>query len=281
MATLQLLVGFNDITQKEYLEQLKSSFVHILNTDEIYNSLRDKHKLFDVVVGFATRSLKNDVDVIITGSHNLRARWRKSICKKLGDLVRAKICKIFAMPITVGCAGVECFEQRKNFQVPHPTEGWTKIDIVRNNITDFHNLTRYLTYNTSHDIEGRLESIEDHMIFASEMARISGESKPVISALAYHDIGKVFTKTFGDKCARYPKHENVSAHMYLTSSEFETDEDPIHTLYLIAWHTSFFKMSDKQQTAFARKYGRRLYEDLIKMKFYDSRAKVIAVGYSE
>lgn len=137
------------------------------------------------------------------------------------------------------------------FQMPYYYEGWDDIQVVRTcdedeRATDINflldKMIDFKQDNPHHsmDLLGHLES-------AMNYAVLHGYSKNVGKAALYHDIGKVFTKTFVNHkgettdVAHYYGHEGWSAYyIMLLSRSLEDRRDWMRVAVLIQWHMAHY-----------------------------------------
>lgn len=145
-------------------------------------------------------------------------------------------------------------QQLRAFRLPMRTEGYDQIDIVRTStntdIPDQGMLSRFDQQNPHHTL-----TLGDHMTAVrDETLRLcratdmeDHEVDDLVLAAAWHDIGKLRTKTF--RCAsgrpsdiaHYYGHENVGAHMMMAEilPELMPDADTNRMLRiatLVEWH---------------------------------------------
>lgn len=104
------------------------------------------------------------------------------------------------------------------FSAPFVIEGWDEIQVI---VTDHSKIKRISKEELDIDQENphhRL-SLYNHMLTAKNLME-SHYGNRLSDVAFYHDIGKLFTKTYwgDDEKAHYPRHENWSAYIYLVEN---------------------------------------------------------------
>jgi putative nucleotidyltransferase with HDIG domain len=109
----------------------------------------------------------------------------------------------------------------------------------------------------------------------------------VIEAALYHDIGKIWTKTYinasGEKTdiAHFYNHENVGAYMYLVAKVIDFEETGAemknnHALYvasLINWHMRpYLEMNDAKREREYEMLGEEFVKDILLIHEADRQA---------
>lgn len=171
-------------------------------------------------------------------------------------------------------------KQIKSFQMPHYIEGWDQIGIIRDKqlTGEYYLLSPVYQYNLSHYSPHHEESIQQHMLSSAALAMVDRVDQTVITALLYHDIGKILTRTFTDShgnptdVAHYYGHENVSAYMFLTSEEWSDIKKREEVLYLIQYHMRvYFDGYEK----FKQQFSEDFIEKLELVHKYDEMGRAV------
>lgn len=143
------------------------------------------------------------------------------------------------------------------FSAPFVIEGWDEIQVI---VTDYSAIKKIKKEELDVDQENpnhRL-SLYNHMLQSKlELEKI--DRKDLSDVGFYHDIGKLFTKTYwgDDGKAHYPRHENWSSYIYLSENrdkfksyydenaiDNSNDDDILKLLYksyLIENHMKFYQ----------------------------------------
>ena len=145
------------------------------------------------------------------------------------------------------------------FSAPFVIEGWDEIQVI---VTDQSAIKRISKEELDIDQENPNHklSLYNHMIQSKlELEKI--DRKDLSDVGFYHDIGKLFTKTYwgDDGKAHYPRHENWSSYIYLSENrdkfksyydenaiDNSNDDDVLKLLYksyLIENHMKFYQDS--------------------------------------
>ena len=237
------------------------------HNSEVFNELHRR------VISF----LKKGKDVVYDAT-GLSSRRRRGFLKQLSQIECDKTCAVFSTPFetcvkrdaqrerSVGRGVI--FKQMKQFQFPHPNEGWDKILLIRADNSEKVRLMDFFSEDieTPHECAPHHgESIQEHMEMSSDMARENGEPEEVVAALLFHDLGKLYTKGFFNskgepsEVAHYYSHENVSSYLFLTSKEWDNYKNSRYILYLIQYHMrSYFQGYDKFSKDFSINFIRDL-----------------------
>lgn len=164
--------------------------------------------------------------------------------------------------------------------MPQFEEGWNNINIItvendkKTNLPDL----LYASSFIEHDNPHHLETIGNHLTMAYNFSAENRDSLYLMTAVLYHDIGKLFTKTFinskGEKTdiAHFYGHERVSAYLFATSHQFTADTISLKIIWLIENHMCpYFQGYEKWK----EKQNKDLIKDLEKLHKYDKLARLI------
>ena len=168
------------------------------------------------------------------------------------------------------------------FQPPAHYEGWEEVRLVPEG-TGFafpFAMTETFDQKNAHHTLFLL----DHLRGASRIVQEKAPEKPYLSEAAlFHDVGKVFTRTFGPEGqAHYYGHENCSSYLFLldalAAGRLTTQEGRRKALYtadLIACHMRplTWDSLEKERKRDREKFGEAMYEDLCLLHEGDTGAK--------
>ena len=263
---------------------------------------------------------------------NLNMKRRMSFLEEIKNIDCEKICVIVNTPFEVCVSQNNKRErvvpysvlkrQRESFQCPYYYEGWdniciTNIDEDLSSLEDILEASRLI----SHDNPHHTLSIGKHMDKAFEYCSHRAAALSIMAndrnidemkkeeyfkeaeqwseialAAKFHDIGKIYTKSFlnskGELCkiAHYYQHQNVSAYTILShlsyssninyisccSEEVELEKENIafwlKIVVLVQWHMEHYFRKDKAWDKFESLVGKELVELLDKLHEADKAA---------
>ena len=274
---LFVLVGISGSGKSWFAnESLKEDF-EVFSSDairaEIFGDETDQshnQKVFEILHKRLRLALKNGKNCIYDAT-NLNRKRRITFLKSIQDIDCKKSCFIVATPFEL------CVERDKNrarsvgekvirrqisqFQLPILEEGWDEVLIHHNDEIDYPSIYSYFPEkDVPHDCAPyHYEGITDHMdMTLKELLKTDKVTLALVEATSFHDVGKFYTKSFYDKKgnrknrATYYGHENWSAYLYMTSSEYWNLNGVIENgepstgdgaLYLIALHMELYRES--------------------------------------
>ena len=145
-------------------------------------------------------------------------------------------------------------QQLRAFRLPMPAEGYDRIEVVRTSdrteVPDERTLTEFDQENPHHTMTlgAHMRAVEKrtrHLCADAEMDET--EAEELAMAAAWHDVGKLRTKTFKStsgrvsRIAHYYGHENVGAHMLMSEilpalMPDTEDEAMLRIATLVEWH---------------------------------------------
>jgi predicted kinase len=297
-AKLIFLVGLSGSGKSTWAEEfIKDNDAELLSSDRLRlelfgdeNDQRHNSEVFNELHRRAIDFLKKGKTVVYDAT-GLSGSRRKSFINQLSRVDCWKICVVFAVPFSEcierdlkrdRCVGREVIlKQMKQFQTPHINEGWDEILIFRTKECQKIKLMDFFSkeLEVPHDCGPyHMETIQEHMRMCAGMAREKGESRDVVDALLFHDLGKLYTKGFFNAkgepsgIAHYYYHENVSSYLFLTSQEWDNYEDSEYILYLIQYHMRpYLQGYDK----FSRELSIEFIRDLEAVHKYDKLGRKI------
>lgn len=274
---LFVLVGISGSGKSWFAnESLKEDF-EVFSSDairaEVFGDETDQthnQKVFEILHKRLRLALKNGKNCIYDAT-NLNRKRRIAFLNSIQDIGCKKFGFVMATPFE------RCVERDKNrarsvgekvirrqisqFQLPLLEEGWDEVLIHHNDEIDYPSIYNYFPEeDVPHDCAPyHYEGITEHMdMVLRELLKTGKATLALVEATAFHDVGKFYTKSFYDKKgnrrhrATYYGHENWSAYLYMTSSEywnlngvFEDGTPSVAdgALYLIALHMELYRES--------------------------------------
>ena len=272
---LFVLVGISGSGKSWFAnESLKEDF-EVFSSDairaEVFGEETDQthnQKVFEILHKRLRIALKNGKNCIYDAT-NLNRKRRITFLKSIQDIDCKKCCFVVATPFEL------CVERDKNrarsvgekvirrqisqFQLPLLEEGWDEVLIHHNDEIDYPSIYNYFPEeDVPHDCAPyHYEGITEHMdMTLRELLKTDKVTLALVEATSFHDVGKFYTKSFYDKKgnrknrATYYGHENWSAYLYMTSSEYWNLNGVIENgapsigdgaLYLIALHMELYR----------------------------------------
>lgn len=232
-------------------------------TDQTHNQ-----EVFEILHKRLRMALKAGKNCVYDAT-NLNRKRRMAFLKSIQNIDCKKFCFVVATPFEL------CIERDKNrdrsvgekvirrqisqFQLPLKEEGWDDVFIHKNDEIDYPSIYSYFPeIDVLHDCAPyHYEGITEHMdMVLRELLKSGKATLALVEATAFHDVGKFYTKSFYDKKgnrqnrATYYGHENWSAYLYMTSSEYWNLNGVIENgvpsigdgaLYLIALHMELYR----------------------------------------
>ena len=223
----------------------------------------DQHiGVFEEMLSQTRQNLKAGKSVIYDAT-NLHRKYRMALLDNIKKLGVYKVCILFTEPYKVCCARnkqrseyaivpeYRMQQMVQSFDVPMEYEGWDAIEIVQTESGEslshlFEKTKGFDQDNKHHAFDLYEHSIQTYQYISSYINDFEdiADSEVLLEAAKYHDIGKLFTKTYKKPSgeisdqAHYYRHENVGAYVYLsgkTENKF-TDVQRRQVAVLINWH---------------------------------------------
>ena len=221
----------------------------------------DQHAgVFEEMLSQTRQNLKAGKSVIYDAT-NLHRKYRMALLDNIKKLGVYKVCILFTEPYKVCCdrnkqrseyAIVPEYRMQQmvqSFDVPMEYEGWDAIEIVQTEFGEsliqlFEKTKGFDQDNKHHAFDLYEHLIQTYQYVRDNINAIVLDQDVLLEAAKYHDIGKLFTKTYKKPTgeisdqAHYYRHENVGAYVYL-SGEKETKFTDIQcrqVAALINWH---------------------------------------------
>ena len=215
-------------------------------------------EIFKILIGRVRSDLQAGFSCAIDAS-NLRRRRRIALLNGLRPKNVKKTCVlVLSSPETLlkrnrlrprVVPDKSIHEMLCSFETPYYYEGWDEIRYVYNDGP--YRFPREAAALFDQENPFHALTLGEHMDAAREYARINGFSPAVQEAAWYHDIGKLYTRSFPNRSGEataythYYGHENYGAYLYLCEilSDAARENRWRKTLYiagLINWHMCFF-----------------------------------------
>lgn len=302
--TIGLPGSGKDTYYTTYLEGYYTMISSDLIREEVFGDINDQThntEVFEIMFKRASEALKNGKNVYYNAT-NLSSRRRASLLKRLRQNVKSNFqaeAWIFVPSFEICCERNSNRERTvpqfamermyKNFEPPYYHEGWDYI--VKKSTPESFNYINILmekAMGIPHDNPHHSLTIGAHMeltniLFRSKYVHelmnpwerndcnrhiITSEDYNIMyCATKYHDLGKVFCKTFINSkgettsIAHYYNHSNVGAYIYLTTadpSDIKGFKDELLIANLIADHMKFFN-GEKAIEKLREKYGENFW----------------------
>lgn len=187
------------------------------NTKE--NTPEENQKVFNILHERVKAYLKAGKDVIYDAT-NLNKRRRIAFLRELKKISCIKQCALFATDYEI-CLQQDMKRERHvgedvikrmytSFQPPHKSEGWDNIFIVYNVDFDKYpaNKADVTTKGFDQGNSHHSLTLDKHMLAAGEYVKERTGDQTLKLAAAFHDIGKLTTKSHGEdgECHYYSHH---------------------------------------------------------------------------
>ena len=235
---------------------------------------------------------ENSTTYLIYDATNLTYKNRRSILQNISKDIK-KIIYIVATPVNI------CIERDKNrdrhvyeqviknqvsrFEMPQKFEGFDDIQMYHEFKYDWE--TEYNLFNSmigfNQENPHHKYTLFEHMSKSYYEAVLANESYDLCEALKFHDVGKLFTKTYDENhIAHYYNHANVSTYYMLVNNHlFNRNINLLYVLFLIQNHMRIRDIDKLENTRnkFIKLWGEKAYNDLFKFAKYDE----IGTGISE
>ena len=287
MAIFSMCIGL-PAAGKSTWAQNHSNIYTIISSDAIRKELYgdesvqiDHARVFAIAHERILAALQKPADVIFDAT-NLTMKNRRTILEKVRKLPHTLItAEVFAESFPVLLERNATRERKvpehaigrmmKQFEMPTHAEGFDYINI-HNEVRISANYLLELAKDFDQDNPHHSLSLYNHCKKASDF--LTG--KPVMytelrAAAMYHDLGKLFTKTYlnarGEPSdhAHYYGHENVGAYLALTYKELhDTCLDIVEVAQLINYHMKpYSEFTEKAKERHRRRLGSNLYEKVM------------------
>ena len=301
MPSLLMLVGLPGSGKSTYIKKYFNQNLRVHSSDAIREELsgninnQDINKeVFELLHKRVKEDLKNGINCVYDAT-NISWKKRKAFLESLKGIECWKICHVIATPYEI------CLEQNRhrdrvvpedvikrmylNFDIPFYNEGWDDIEIwyPKNEYKGaYGSWSRFLLNTFSYEQESKwhTKTLGQHCYKAFTYVEENIDRVPypvkqeVLVAIALHDCGKPFVKSFKDskgnssEYAHYYNHEKVGAYNSLFYSKPTVDNLLIAAL--IRWHMILYFFKDWEDKTID-KYIREFTSDKISpvYNFYD------------
>lgn len=311
--TLYMTVGVPGCGKSSWSASMAGQGVRIFSSDTIRKELlgddncQESPELIFSELHSRVRAELDAGNSCIYDATNVSRKRRMNYMNSLPKGLCRRVCVLFLTPPdvcvsrdsarsrTVGKKVIMSFLGR--FECPYYYEGWDEIIPV---VTapfaglPIESMDSFDQENPHHEL-----TLGMHMKSAREYCIASGFPEDVITAAAYHDCGKLYTKTFANKkgeisdVAHYYGHECLGSYLFLLDSyrdgqwRYGSFERALRIAVIISWHMKFFgyvpaDVSDKTEKDrlrvlwFREKYepllGRELTDEIIMLNEADRHA---------
>lgn len=296
-----MLVGLPGSGKSTYIKKYFNQNLRVHSSDAIREELsgdvnnQDINKeVFELLHKRVKEDLRNGISCVYDAT-NISWKKRKAFLESLKGIKCWKICHVIATPYEV------CLEQNRqrdrvvpedvikrmylNFDIPFYNEGWDDIEIwyPKNEYKGaYGSWSRFLLNTFSYEQESKwhTKTLGQHCYKAFTYVEENIDRVPypvkqeVLVAIALHDCGKPFVKSFKDskgnpsEYAHYYNHEKVGAYNSLFYSKPAVDNLLIAAL--IRWHMILHFFKDWEDKTID-KYIREFTSDKISpvYNFYD------------
>ena len=238
-------------------------------TDQTHNEevFRELHKRVKNAL------LSQEYGLVIYDACNINYKRRMEFLNQIRHIECKKIAVVIATPF-VKCLQNDLNRERKvgndviyrmykNIYIPQTFEGFDNVNIFYSNgyndFLTFEELTDMEQDNPHHTL-----SVKNHCLKAYEYLKehYPNASQELQIATLYHDIGKLYTKTFKNakgeltEIAHFYGHENVSAYEAMFMQGVISSNDVLQVILYMQWHMIDFKgLSEKRDKHYTNLLG--------------------------
>lgn len=231
------------------------------------------------------RRIKDDLskgNSVIYDATNTNHKRRASFLLELKHISCEKICYVMAIPYK------QCIERNRarerkvpeevikrmymNFNVPYWYEGWDEIRAVLSDKQDTHLFRTFATTKDfNQDNPHHTLNLDEHCIKANYyVTQQDNCNDKLYFASLFHDIGKVFTKSFLNSknevthIAHYYNHENCGAYDSLIVLGECGYKKALDVAIIIQWHMQPYSFhSEKTINKYKKLWGENLFNDIM------------------
>ena len=277
MNKLTIMVGLPASGKSTYAKRFESENTIVLSSDEFRkrllgdeNSQENNDLVFKTLYKEARELLKIGKNVIIDAT-NINIKARRRVLSNFSDLDIVREACVMATPYGI------CVENDKNrsrtvgedvikkflcrFEIPMQYEGFDQVIIHKAEVQEGLELIEEAMNGFDQKNDHHKHSLRLHCeLCALEVNEIT-DCLSLFNAARYHDIGKLFTQTFGgDGQAHYYSHHNVGAYYYMCSYGI----GDVNEIFYINFHMQpFFWKEDKTHAKYKKLFGDFLYGNLM------------------
>lgn len=249
------------------------------------NDQSNNTKVFENLHKRIIEDLKSGVSLIYDAT-NLNKRRRIGFLRSLPKYVTTR-CVLFLTPVETcikndserecGVGEKAILNMRRKFCPPHWHEGFYSIEIIQTEIKDYVELLRmtkrFDQENSHHSLD-----LYNHLRKTWDLAQEENNNLQI--AAAYHDIGKLYTKSRvnyngkTDGNCHYYNHNNVGAYEFLTAVPLDI-QDGLYVANLIYYHMHPYISWDQSEKAKNKDkilLGEKMFADILKLHEFDKAA---------
>ena len=295
MNKLFILIGLQGSGKSTWAEEYKKYDVKVVSSDKIreeHNWQIDNASVFNEFYKRIDEHLANGYDVIADAT-NITIKSRRPFFERIKTKCH-KIGIVFNTPIEICKKRVEKRNQEKvqqvvplevldkymaSFQVPFKEEGFDDLWLYNTEmnfnqdeyIKIINEMNNFDQKNSHHDF-----TLGQHSQIVENLIQRSTLNFPVSCGIL-HDIGKLFTQTFGaDGEAHYYNHANVGAYFVASHPELVLTLDMFKVLFIINYHMMPFDWkTEKAIKKWTAIFGEENVELLKTFNSYDEFASKI------
>lgn len=290
---LYVLCGLQGSGKSTYAKKFQRGMcgdetIVIASSDEVRKQYPDakNETVFNFVYQMANDALADGKSVIIDAT-NITMKSRRQVFANI-KVDCEKICVVFCTPYEECVKRVELRNKNlyknehfvplevleryyKSFEVPFIEEGWDyiwfsgimcKTKDTRSDAEIIADLVKQADGFDQHN-KHHTKNLGDHMRATGDyLARIRPKELAIVRAGYLHDVGKLFTQTFGeDGQAHYYNHANVGAYEIL--SRVFMPIDWLNVVFYVNYHMHLYNIqSDKAEKKWERIFGYEKWQQL-------------------
>ena len=254
--------------------------------EELYGNWADQShnaQVFDEMYRRTVEAMKRGIDDIYYVATNLSMKRRIQLLERLRKMFPQYIyeCRVFIRTLETLFAQNDGREHRvpsyvitrqmTQFQLPVEIEGWDNIsyDIEKVSLDYYYDIQRRVEAFGSQDNPHHTLTLSEHLEacfdLMTSIAPISINMFDLLQAADWHDVGKIFTKTYDEEgIAHYFGHENVGAQIALLCGVKP------YAAQLINYHMVPYEY--KALTTWKKRFDEDMWEDLLLLHQVDEGA---------
>ena len=296
MAILRIMIGIPASGKSSYCEECKSTGNWVVNSsdairEELYGTADDQShnsEIFNTMFRRTIAALNLNLNCVYDAT-NLSSKRRANLIKEIRRLYPSTTIEAIVMATPFHICIRRNFERErtvpfnvmlsmmKRFEMPAKWEGFDEIKVYGNDQVD-----GVLRANELAHIAGRMEQDNSHhtltvghhmqKAYTLYMTQVFDANYWIAQAILWHDVGKVYCKTFtnmrGERTdeAHYYGHANVSAYIYLSLLAIANINGTLHpgdelVVNLIQNHMAFFN-DEKYLEKIKERFGLDFYSKL-------------------
>lgn len=277
MKKLTLMVGLPASGKSTYAKEMADDNTVVLSSDDYRKKLlgdencqENNEIVFKTLYKDAIELLESGKNVVIDAT-NINMKARRRVLANFSNMKIVREAIVMATPYelcvsqdkarerTVGEEVIKKFLYR--FEIPMSYEGFDVVDIVKNGTCYDLNEIGEKAVGFEQKNSHHLYDLSTHCVYCYESVCCRTTNRALTEAAAYHDIGKLYTQTFGeDGQAHYYSHHNVGAYYYMCCGNV----GDIYEIFYINFHMlPFFWKDEKTRHKYKKLFGDYLYNNLM------------------